>query len=157
MDLTSFHLTSSDLASLDLTSLNLIFLDLTFLDLAFAEELASVEDLATAGLAVAGLGAAGLAVAGLVVAGLGAAGLAAAIAIKSFQINYYCSYDSVVGFVYEQLQLLTTKKQQSFSYDYLIFSSIFYNLSPHAYRFLRSSGKVVFILLYNDSTALTIL
>ena len=53
-----------------------------------------------------------------------------------------CSYNSVVGFVYEQLQLLTTKKH-SFCDDYLIFSSIFYNLSPHAYRFLRSSGKVV--------------
>ena len=56
--------------------------------------------------------------------------------------NGNCCYNSVVGFVYEQLQLLTTKKH-SFSYDYLIFSSIFYNLSPHAYRFLRSSGKVV--------------
>ena len=56
--------------------------------------------------------------------------------------NENCSYNSVVGFVYEQLQLLTTKKH-SFSYDYLIFSSIFYNLSPHAYKFLRSSGKVV--------------
>ena len=56
--------------------------------------------------------------------------------------NENCSYNSVVGFVYEQLQLLTTKKH-SFSYDYLIFSSIFYNLSPHANKFLRSSGKVV--------------
>ena len=64
-------------------------------------------------------------------------------------INKNCSYNSVIGFVYEQLQLLTTKKH-SFSYNSSIFSSIFYNLSPifynfspHSYRFLRSSGKVV--------------
>ena len=56
--------------------------------------------------------------------------------------NKNCSYNSVVRFVYEQLQSLITKKHR-FSYDYLIFSSIFYNLCPHAYRSLRSSGKVV--------------
>ena len=56
--------------------------------------------------------------------------------------NKNCSYNSVVRFFYEQLQSLITKKHK-FSYDYLIFSSIFYNLSPHAYRFLRSSGNVV--------------
>ena len=44
------------------------------------------------------------------------------------------------SFVYEQLELLTIK---SYSNDYLIFSSIFYNLSPHGYRFLRSSGKII--------------
>ena len=58
-------------------------------------------------------------------------------------INENCSYNSVVRFVYEQLQLLTTKNP-GFCYDYLIFSSIIYNLSPHAYRFLRDSGRVFY-------------
>ena len=52
-----------------------------------------------------------------------------------------CSFCSFVSFVYEQLELLT-KKKKSFSNDYLIFSSIFYNLFPRGYRFVRSSGKI---------------
>ena len=52
-----------------------------------------------------------------------------------------CSFHAIIFFVYEQLQLLTTKKL--YSYDYLIFRSIFHNLSPHAYRFLRNSGKII--------------
>ena len=53
-----------------------------------------------------------------------------------------CSFCSIVEFVCEQLQLLTTKKRK-YSSDFLIFSSIFFNLSPHAYRFLRSCGKII--------------
>ena len=53
-----------------------------------------------------------------------------------------CSFCSFVSFVYKQLKLLT-KKKKSNSNDYLIFSSIFYNLSPHGYRFLSSSGKII--------------
>ena len=53
-----------------------------------------------------------------------------------------CSFHSVISFVYEQLTLLT-KQKKSYSHDFLIFSSIFYNISPHAYRFSRSSGNCI--------------
>ena len=53
-----------------------------------------------------------------------------------------CSFHHVVAFVYEQLELLTMKKK-NYSYEFLIFSSIFYNVSPHAYRFLRNSGNCI--------------
>ena len=53
-----------------------------------------------------------------------------------------CSFHHVVAFVYEQLELLTMKKK-NYSYEFLIFSSIFDNVSPHAYRFLRNSGNCI--------------
>jgi len=49
---------------------------------------------------------------------------------------------NVVKFIYDQLNLIT-KTSMRYSYDFLIFSSIFYNMSPHAYRFLRSSGHCI--------------
>ena len=54
-----------------------------------------------------------------------------------------CSFHLVIAFVCEQLELLTMKKK-NYSYQFLIFSSIFYNVSPHAYRFLRNSGNLIF-------------
>ena len=48
----------------------------------------------------------------------------------------------VISFVIEQLQL-TTKRSLVYSSEFLIFASIFQNLSPHGYRFLRNSGKII--------------
>ena len=49
---------------------------------------------------------------------------------------------TVIKFVRAQLSLLT-KNKNSFSYDFLLLSSLLYNVSPHAYRFMRSSGSVI--------------
>ena len=35
------------------------------------------------------------------------------------------------------------KKNIVYPHDFLVFSSLFHNLSPHAYRFLRSSGTCI--------------
>ena len=49
---------------------------------------------------------------------------------------------NIIKFVYEQLHLLT-KEKKCYSYDFLLFSSLLYIVSPHAYRFLRSSGSII--------------
>ena len=49
---------------------------------------------------------------------------------------------NIIKFVYEQLHLLT-KEKKCYSYDFLLFSSLLYNVSPHAFRFLRSSGSII--------------
>ena len=53
-----------------------------------------------------------------------------------------CSFHLIVSFISEQLELLVSKKR-NYSNDYLIFSSIFFNLSPHAYKFVRGSSKII--------------
>ena len=52
------------------------------------------------------------------------------------------SITSVLWFICEQLRHLINSRQ-SYSPDFLIFASVFYNVSPHAYRFIRDSGKLV--------------
>lgn len=48
-----------------------------------------------------------------------------------------------LGFIKEQLELLQKNYHSvRYSADLLIFSSILYTISPHAYRFIRSAGKV---------------
>lgn len=49
---------------------------------------------------------------------------------------------SVLWFICEQLNLLINSRI-TYSPDFLIFASIFHNVSPHAYRFLRESGKCI--------------
>lgn len=47
-------------------------------------------------------------------------------------------------FFREQLQLLTVPKQCfRYSTELLIFSSLLYSISPHAYKFLRHSGNII--------------
>lgn len=48
-------------------------------------------------------------------------------------------FANVLWFMCEQIQRMI-KRQASYSPDFLVFTSIFYNLSPHAYRYLRESG-----------------
>ena len=55
---------------------------------------------------------------------------------------------NIINFVYEQLHLLT-KEKKCYSYDFLLFSSFLYIVSPHAYRFLE-----VVALLYCHATPL---
>lgn len=51
----------------------------------------------------------------------------------------------VVDFLSEQLLLLVTKKNAlHYSSDLLIFCSLLFSISPHAYRFLRDSNHVIF-------------
>ncbi|XP_077492240.1 uncharacterized protein LOC144103382 [Amblyomma americanum] len=48
-----------------------------------------------------------------------------------------------LGFIKEQLDLLHKKDHSArYSAELLIFSSILYTVSPHAYRFIRSAGKL---------------
>ena len=42
---------------------------------------------------------------------------------------------NIIKFVYEQLHLLT-KGKKCYSYNFLLFSSLLYIVSPHAYKFL---------------------
>ena len=49
---------------------------------------------------------------------------------------------NVVDFVYEKLRLLA-KDKINYGYEFQIFSTLFYNLSPHAYRFLLRSGNLI--------------
>ena len=51
-------------------------------------------------------------------------------------------FGSVIKFVYEQLHLMK-RVSMCYSSEFLIFSSLFYNVSPHAYRFLRRSGNIL--------------
>ena len=51
-------------------------------------------------------------------------------------------FTTVISFIIEQLQLLS-KRSYVYSSEFLIFASIFQNLSPTGYRFLRSSGKFI--------------
>ena len=54
----------------------------------------------------------------------------------------YEKYTLVLAFIIEQLQLMT-ERSYAYSYEFLIFASIFYNISPSAYRFLRSTGNLI--------------
>ena len=54
----------------------------------------------------------------------------------------YEKYTIVLAFIIEQLQLMT-KRSYAYSYEFLIFVSIFYNISPSAYRFLRRTGNSI--------------
>ena len=49
---------------------------------------------------------------------------------------------NVVDFVYEQLRLLTNDKI-NYGCEFLVFSVLPNNISPHAYRFLRRSGNLI--------------
>ena len=51
-------------------------------------------------------------------------------------------FESVLSFVIDQLQLMT-KRSFAYPYEFLIFASILQNISPSAYRFLRSSGNLI--------------
>ena len=51
-------------------------------------------------------------------------------------------FSTVIKFVHEQLSLLK-KVNMCYSYEFLIFSSLFYNVSTQAYRFLRRSGYIL--------------
>ena len=50
-------------------------------------------------------------------------------------------FTSELTFIVEQLQLMR-KECHPYSYEYLVFSSLLHNISPSAYRFLRSSGNI---------------
>ena len=52
-------------------------------------------------------------------------------------------FTTVISFIIERLQLLS-KRSYVYSSEFLIFASIFQNLFPTGYRFLRSSGKFIF-------------
>ena len=51
-------------------------------------------------------------------------------------------FETVLSFVIDQLQLMT-KRSFAYPYEFLIFASILQNISPSAYRFLRSSGNLI--------------
>ena len=51
-------------------------------------------------------------------------------------------YCTIISFMCLQLDLMT-KKSIVYPHDFLVFTSHFYNLSPHAYCFLRSSGTCI--------------
>ena len=50
------------------------------------------------------------------------------------------NYGNAIWFIYEQLSLISNK-QTSHSAQFAVFSSLFYSVSPHAYKFLRNSGN----------------
>ena len=50
-------------------------------------------------------------------------------------------FHSVIIFIYEQFRLMTLKALSY--YDFLIFRSILYNISPISYRYLRHSGNFI--------------
>ena len=52
------------------------------------------------------------------------------------------NYSNTIWFISEQLTLILNK-QASYSAQFSIFASLFYNVSPHAYRFLRNSGNCI--------------
>jgi len=58
------------------------------------------------------------------------------IPLKSESFKFH----QMIWFIYEQLRLM---KQGvcCYSYDFLVFASVFYNTAPNAYRFLRTSGN----------------
>lgn len=48
-----------------------------------------------------------------------------------------------IQFFSEQLNLLTTKKEQRrYSVDFMVFSCILFTISPHAYKYIRCSGSI---------------
>ncbi|XP_042146182.1 uncharacterized protein LOC121835767, partial [Ixodes scapularis] len=48
-----------------------------------------------------------------------------------------------IQFLNEQLALLSKKKEQRrYSVDFMIFCCIFFTISPHAYKYVRSSGNI---------------
>jgi len=49
-------------------------------------------------------------------------------------------FHRVIWFMYKQLRLIT-QSVYSYSYDFLVFASVFYNTAPNAYRFLRTNGN----------------
>ena len=51
-------------------------------------------------------------------------------------------FHSVIIFISEQFRLMTLKAL-SYSYDFLIFCSILYNISPISYRYLRHFGNFI--------------
>ena len=57
------------------------------------------------------------------------------IPLKSENFKFY----RVTWFMCEQLRLMT-QSVCCYSYDFLVFASVFYNTAPNAYRFLRTSG-----------------
>ena len=59
--------------------------------------------------------------------------------MKSENFKHHTS----IWFIYEQIRLMTMKTI-SYSQDLLIFSSLFYNILPHAYKFFRESGNCIF-------------
>ena len=52
-------------------------------------------------------------------------------------------YHAVIWFIFEQIRLMMLKSL-SHSHDFMVFSSLFYNISPQAYRFFRASGNCIF-------------
>lgn len=50
--------------------------------------------------------------------------------------------ETLLDFFEEQISLLETKRP-TYSSDMLVFSSLLYTISPHAYRFIRFSGNIV--------------
>ena len=52
-------------------------------------------------------------------------------------------YHAVIWFIFEQIRLMMLKSL-SHSHDFMVFSSLFYNISPQAYRFFRTSGNCIF-------------
>ena len=61
---------------------------------------------------------------------------------------------SIIKFVYEQLHLMK-RVSMCYSSEFLIFSSLFYNVSPQAYRFLRRSGNIL-LPCYNTIRKITL-
>ena len=49
---------------------------------------------------------------------------------------------ALLVFITEQLQLMN-KPCSAYSSEFLVFSSIFHNISPSAYRFLRTTGNII--------------
>lgn len=49
---------------------------------------------------------------------------------------------AVLNFLEEQINLIE-KKKTVYSSDMLVFSTLFHTISPHAYKFVRSSGNVI--------------
>lgn len=62
--------------------------------------------------------------------------LALLVSFKTTLNKFY----NVLWFVSEQISLMI-EKQYRYSAEFLVFSSIFYNMSPNAYRYLRESGN----------------
>jgi len=63
-------------------------------------------------------------------------------------------YHGMIWFMYEQLGLMT-QSVYSYSYDFLVFASVFYNTAPNAYRFLRTSGNCL-LPCYNTIRKITL-
>ena len=62
--------------------------------------------------------------------------------LRQFKCESF-KYCTIISFICLQLDLMA-KKNIVYPHDFLVFSSLFHNLSPHAYRFLRNSGTCIF-------------